>query len=155
MGQTRRFVFVCSGNICRSPMAEAVARERFARAGLPARFLSMGTLGIYGRGASEYAVTVCEAHGVDLSQHTSQGLSLGILHQADAILVMEEAHREYLRARLPVGTPVRLLSDFDPEPGPRDVADPIGGTRSEYEACFERIARAVEGMLRQVQLGLL
>lgn len=155
MVRGRRYIFVCSGNICRSPMAEAIARARFAQASRPAHFLSMGTLGIFGRPASEFAVEVCAEHGVDLSQHTSQGLSLGLLHQADGVFVMEEGHRDYLQARAPEVKHVRLLSEFDPKRGDPDIYDPIGGSRSDYEACFERIARSIDGMLKHIRMGLL
>jgi protein-tyrosine-phosphatase len=155
MVQPRRFVFVCSGNICRSPMAEAIARQRFAQAGLPASFLSMGTLGIYGHPASEFAIAACGERGLDLSEHASQGLSLGLLHQADAVLVMERKHRTLLRERAPELKRVRLLSELDPQGGPPDIDDPIGGTRSDYEVCLARLGRAIDGLIEQVKRGLL
>ncbi len=133
----RRFIFVCSGNICRSPMAEGIAKGLAAQTGRGAQVLSMGTLGIFGRPASEHAVTVCAAAGIDISGHRSQGVSLGILSHADAVVVMERAHRELLRKQRPDLRNVMLFSTLDG--GPEDVFDPVGMAIEQYQACFDRL----------------
>jgi protein-tyrosine-phosphatase len=150
----KRFIFVCSGNICRSPMAEGIARKRLAEAGIAAQAISMGTLGIFGQPASGHAVDVCADHGIDISDHRSQGVSYGLLDRADAVLVMERAHQEQLLQLRPDLTNVWLLSQFDGESDSPDVADPIGQDRAAYEACYERLERAVGGLVRAVQRGV-
>ena len=152
MSRVHRLIFVCSGNICRSPMAEGLAKKKLADQGVAVQTLSMGTLGIFGRPASSHAIDVCADIDVDLSQHVSQGLSYGILAQADLVLVMEQAHRDFILSRRPELMNVRLLSSYDREAVGVDIEDPIGGTREEYEKARDLIARAVERLVRQIQL---
>jgi protein-tyrosine phosphatase len=153
MARPVRLVFVCSGNICRSPMAEALAKRALAEAGLAAMVLSMGTLGIFGQPASENARTVAAEAGLDLTAHASQGLSLGILGAADAVLVMEQAHADQMLAQRPGLRNVWLLSGFESPPGPLDIEDPYGGTIEQYRACFARLERAVAGLVQAVGAG--
>jgi len=152
MSRVFRLIFVCSGNICRSPMAEGLAKKKLADAGLQAQTLSMGTLGLFGRPASAHAIEVCGEIGVDLTGHVSQGLSYGLLSQADLVLVMERAHKEFILSRRPELRNLRLLSSYDREDDTQDIADPIGGTREDYESTCKRISRAVDGLIRQLRL---
>lgn len=154
MATTLRLIFVCSGNICRSPMAEGLARHSLQEASIPAQVISMGTLGIFGRPASAHAVRVCQTAGLDLSKHSSQGISLGLLDQANLVLVMEQAHIDTLRGMNAGLHNVALFSRFDPE-GPTDVADPIGQTLEVYEACFARLERGMKRLVSRAQTGLL
>ncbi|MBN1946875.1 MAG: hypothetical protein JW797_14475 [Bradymonadales bacterium] len=149
MSKVWRLVFVCSGNICRSPMAQGMAKKRLAEAGIEAQVLSMGTLDIPGQRASRLAIEVSAEAGVDLRDHVSQGISLGILEQADLILVMEEAHRRYLGALRSDLPPIELLGSLDPEEGSLEMADPIGGSREEYERCLRRIDRSIQQLVRR------
>ena len=153
MTQVRRIIMICSGNICRSPMAEALARRAFTEAQIPAQVISMGTLGIFGRPASEHAVAVCTDAGLDLSKHSSQGVSFGILDHADAIVVMEEGHRAFLLHNRPGLKNVWLFSSFD-KSDETDVSDPMGQDRDAYQACFDRLEDGVDGLVRAVQNGL-
>ena len=150
----RRIIFVCSGNICRSPMAEVIAQRAFKDAQIPAHVISMGTLGIFGRPASEYGVQACERRGMDLSRHSSQGVSLGILEKADVVVVMEKAHRDFLLKHRPGLKNVRLFSFFE-DGGESDVPDPMGKAPEDYEECCDRICAGVEGLVRAFRLGLL
>jgi len=133
----KRLIFVCSGNICRSPMAEGIAKKQLSEASVSAQVISMGTLGLFGRSASENAVLVCAEHGIDIARHRSQGVSLGILGHADLVVVMEAAHRDFILQRRGELTNVSLFSSFDG--GPTDVVDPVGQSRERYEACFARL----------------
>ena len=153
MTKVRRIIMICSGNICRSPMAEALARRAFSEARIPAQVISMGTLGIFGRSASEHAVEVCSVAGLDLSGHSSQGVSFGILDHADAIVVMEEQHRAFLLQHRPQLKNIWLFSSFD-SADETDVSDPMGQDRAAYQACFDRLEDGVEGLVRAVENGL-
>ena len=133
-------------------MAEVLANRAFSAAGSSAHVISMGTLGIFGRPASDHAVQVCADHQLDLSQHSSQGVSFGILDHADAIVVMERAHRDFLLQTRPGLKNIWLLSSFDS--GDIDVSDPMGQNRAAYEACFIRLERGVNGLVRAFESGL-
>jgi protein-tyrosine-phosphatase len=145
-----RIVFVCSGNICRSPMAEGLARRELERLGMSGQVISMGTLGIFGRPASEFALQVCSEVDIDLTRHSSQGLSLGLLALSDAVVVMETAHRSMILEQRPALTNLQLLSDYDDLDGPVDVADPIGSDLESYRACFQRLERCVRALVERL-----
>src|SRR5881396_718122 len=93
---TKRIVFVCSGTICRSPMAEAIARKLLADAKIPAMVISAGTLGINSNPAATHAVTAVQELGIDLSGHRSQGVTLQLLRMADHVLVMSPEHEDVI-----------------------------------------------------------
>lgn len=134
-------------------MAEALARRAFSEAQISAQVISMGTLGIFGRPASEHAAEVCAAAGLDLSRHSSQGVSFGILDRADAIVVMEAQHRAFLLQHRPELKNIWLFSTFD-DFDEVDVSDPMGQDRAAYQACFDRLEGGVEGLVRAVEKGL-
>src|SRR5690554_5927823 len=96
MSKTLRIVFVCSGNICRSPLAEGLARQLLAEAEIPAVLISAGTLGLNGRSAATHTVTTGAEIGVDLSRHRSQGVSIALMRMADRIVVMAPQHEDEL-----------------------------------------------------------
>jgi len=87
-----RLLFVCSGNLCRSPMAAGLARHEAAERGLDVEVRSCGTIAQDGFPASENGVVACDELGVDISDHRSQHLSKELVEWADHVLVMEEGH---------------------------------------------------------------
>ncbi len=147
---TRRLLFVCTGNTCRSPMAEAVARVEAARRGLRGvRVRSAGTFGGGGAPASVLAAVVGAERGLDLSAHRSRRLAEEDLEWADLVLAMAPSHLAAVRAARPEAR-AELLTRYLPEDDPQrgaPVIDPIGGERSDYEAAMDVLERAVAGLL--------
>jgi protein-tyrosine-phosphatase len=143
-------LFVCTANICRSPMAAAILRQRVAGMGLADR-LAVESAGMWardGQPASENAVTVLAGRGIALADHRSQVLTPMILDRADIVLVMEEAHRRSVFHLAPKHLhKVLLLTEL--VGGHDDVDDPYGGPIEDYvnaEAYLETLIDA--GLLR-------
>ena len=145
-----RVLFVCSGNICRSPMAAEYFRQQAARAGLSHVVVaSAGTLGIEGAPASVEARQAMQEIGVDLDQHRSQGVDEAVLKPTDVVIVMTRRHLAELDEAFP-GMPQErwLLRAFEqgPEPVPKakDLPDPIGKPIEAYRKLLQVITPAMD-----------
>lgn len=146
------YLFVCTGNTCRSPMAESLFRKMLADR-LKCRedelldrgyvVISAGLAAYKGAAASPEAVELLRQEGIDLSGHESQPVTEELLFHCDHILTMTRSHRDAVLSAYPeLAEQVRLLS-----PEGRDVSDPIGAGMEEYVRCRDEIARYLEQML--------
>ena len=152
-----RVCFVCTGNICRSPMAESVFRARTAEAGLDAlvEVDSAGTGGWHeGDGADPRTVSVLEENGYD-SSHTARQFQPSWFSRLDLVIALDTGHLKALRrlARTPEdAAKVRLLRSYDPAAGDDlDVPDPYYGGLDGFEECLEMVEAASEGLLAAVR----
>ena len=137
-------LFVCTGNTCRSPLAEAVCKRLLAdRLGCsPAELAqhgfvvgSAGVMAFPGQEASPGAVVAANELGAELTRHRSRPVEPHLLEAATHVIAMTDGHRAYLEARFPhLGPPAVLLADGS------DLPDPIGGDADEYRACARMIA---------------
>lgn len=140
----RSVLFVCTGNTCRSPLAEALCRKMLAdRLGiaerdLPSRGFTVRSAGIAafaGDAASPEAVAIAERFGADLASHRSRPVNPELLATSTDVIAMTAGHLAVLTMRFPADGPMpELLAGED------DVPDPIGGSRQEYELCAALIA---------------
>lgn len=151
-----RVLVVCSGNICRSPTAEAVLRSGLDQRGLDHIHVeSAGTLGIEGEPADLSTRQVALEAGYDLENHRSRGLTREMATGADLILAMEDRHRLAAEKLCRGRTEVRLLGAHLPEPVRRRqgdlIEDPVGAPLDEHRACLVRIEAAVEGVIRRLE----
>ena len=148
-----RVLFVCSGNICRSPMAESYFVSRVARSGLSHVLASSaGTLGLHGAPASAEAIEVARDAGADLRAHRSKALTASLVRASDWILAMAAEHVDEIRRRFPKhGAKVHLLRSFEAGPEPVEPApdrdDPIGCPIDTYRECFEIIRPCIDHFL--------
>lgn len=145
-----RILFVCSGNTCRSPLAERLTRREVEDRGLDdVEVRSAGTFAGRGAPASSGAVLAARQHGLDLSGHRSTPLGPDLVEWADLVLAMTNAH---LRVAVDIGGEGKtsLVTEFLPEGHPergREVADPAGGDVGRYEEVLELLETAVAGVL--------
>ena len=135
-----RIVLVCTGNTCRSPLAEALLRRELAARGrteLPVT--SAGTGAWEGAPASEGAYLVALEHGLDLSSHRARLLGPGFVGEGDLILAMARHHRARILELSPDAR-VHLLGEFAGRSGASaEVADPFGGDLEGYRTTLEEL----------------
>lgn len=132
-------VFVCTGNTCRSPLAEAIARRMIAERGLDITVSSAGTSAWEGSPASDGSMLVGLERKLDLSTHRSRALTREIVAQADLILGMGPHHVDQAQA-LGAESKVSLLTDYaEGAKTGRSVADPFGGGLDVYRATADEL----------------
>lgn len=134
-----RILFVCTGNICRSPYAEFLARKLSGGSGWVIE--SAGTFARKGNRAFPNGVAVAAELGIDMSPHEASPLTPDAVAQADAIYGMEDEHVEAVLAIDPEAN-VALL-----RPDARPIPDPYGEDRTAYQEIFKMIDDAVEQRL--------
>lgn len=154
---TFMIAFVCTGNTCRSPMAESLMKKHLAqRLGCSIDELLQGrafvtsagiSAGLGGRATPE-AVEVIREKGLDLSCHQSQPLTDTIVRQADLILAMTRGHREAILQHWPEAAPRTQVL----RPDGRDICDPIGGSLEVYHECARQIEEAIQARVSELSL---
>jgi len=145
-------LFVCSANMCRSPMAEALFRNLLQQRVMDGDWdiASAGVWAYDGSRASEGAIKALRLKGIDLSGHRARGISLAMMHDSDLILVMESNHKEALQAAFPKHSKkVYLLSEMVGMK--HDILDPIGGTLADYTDTAAELEQLLMDALPQME----
>ena len=144
----KNILTVCTGNICRSPVAEAMLKDR-----LPDRKVwSAGLHAVVGHGADATARQIAEQFKLDLSAHRAQQIAGWMCSHADLVLVMEASHQQELETRYPTARgKIHCLGEFGPQ-GPFDIADPYRQSRAAFEAAHAAIALGVDEWVRRINL---
>jgi len=148
-----RVLFVCLGNICRSPLAEGLFQEKVVAAGL-ASDVEVDSAGTgpwhVGNPPDRRMAATAAAHGTDLSRLRGRQLSRADLDHFDHVFVMDKQNLHDTLALDPDGdhgTRVRLFREFDPQPGDYQVPDPYYGSGDGFEQVFAIADRTTDAIL--------
>ena len=167
-----RLQTVCTGNICRSPMAEVVLRRRLDEAGLGEAVVvdSAGTSDEeHGNPIDRRAASVLAAAGYDVPEHRAHQASSAEIGERDLLLAMTARHAQWLRTQAPDAAAagrVRMYRSFDPaaaevdgsgavaDESALDIDDPWYGDRSDFEATLEQVEAAADAVVEHVRSQL-
>ena len=150
-------IFVCSGNSCRSPMAEGLLRKKlYPKYGDKVKVQSAGTLGIESNPATLYAIKAAEEKGVDILDHLSKGVNKANIAKADIIFALADHHKEYLDRHFAQYKENLFLLKTFATGGERSqnvsIDDPIGQSLKVYRKTINQIEKELERILPQLEI---
>ena len=148
MKKIKNILCVCTGNSCRSIMAERVLQEKLKNEEI--KVDSAGISPFEGMGAADYAIEVMAGKGFDLINHQTRSLDKEMIEAADLILAMEKFHMDaVLRIDPGAKDKIRLLGSFIAGPE-TEILDPFGKPVEAYRGCLGLIEKAVEGVAEEL-----
>jgi protein-tyrosine phosphatase len=142
----QRILLVCVGNICRSPMAEALLRERLA--GRAIEVESAGLVGLEGQPIDPVAAAVRAGHGLAAPPHVARKITPDMISAADLVLAMDQRQLSAIRAIAPQARGKAFLLGRWLDDAP--IADPYGRPQAVFEECFALITRAVDAWVARL-----
>lgn len=155
-GESFHLLFVCTGNTCRSPLAEVLTRQALHHRGWShVEVRSAGVAAFPGAPASEGSLEVANEEGLDLTDHQATPISPSLIEWADLILTMSPGHLPPIQAA-GAGDRATVITDFALHAGEEDpwgpgVADPVGGDLSRYRATYRELEELVDAVLARLE----
>ncbi|MDK9695038.1 MAG: low molecular weight phosphotyrosine protein phosphatase [Siculibacillus sp.] len=156
MNDRAAVLFVCLGNICRSPLAEAALRAEAARAGFEVTVDSAGTAGWHvGRPPDRRARATARRHEVDIDGHRARRVDVDDFHRFDHVVALDRDNLAALAALRPAGAKARLSLLFDHVVGREgeEVADPYHGPDEGFETTWAEVCEGARGLVRAIRGG--
>ena len=152
-GDTKRILFVCTANICRSPTAEAILNAFASDIGVPVEARSAGTAALVGEPIGPHAEAALEEVGVYANGHRARQVDAAMLEEADLVLAMTPQHAATLR-RLSPDSAVRvhtLVGYAYAVPEDENIADPYGQSMAVHRASVRRILECVQSLVQRLR----
>ena len=145
-------LFVCSGNVCRSPMAEGILKNKIPNIiKNKIKVFSAGTNTVIGMRVSAFAEEVAKKYNVNISSHKSKQLNEEMITKSDFIFIMSQDHIDFFRKRflkyMDKVYPLKKFENAEPQNANSDIIDPVGGNIDSYEKIFLEINGEIERIL--------
>ncbi len=146
---TFNILMVCTGNICRSPMAAGLLSHYLPDSlKTQVRVLSAGTHALHGHQAEPPAIQAMDRIDIDITGHRARQITREIARETDLILTMEAAHNQWVKGLLKWRqNQPRRISEFNLQVPAHDVADPYGGSVEDFEACIRTLKPCIKGVI--------
>lgn len=148
----RKIIFVCTGNTCRSPMAQAVAHDIFNKRNMAIEVISRGVAVYFPAQASVESIEAINAYGLNLKDHIATQITTQDINASDLILTMTSQHKVFVKklAQCNVDAKVFTLKEYI-KAEPIDISDPYGGSLYVYKSCLEELYTYIERLADLLQ----